>query len=492
MPGKTFCKSRYRRRALWILFLLLTGFPQAVSAQDLLACPADYTGYLRPLLTIGQRGEIRADGVPLRARAAPALSARLAFQIEPGTSFVVVAGPACADGYLWWRILYEGQTGWAAESSGAARTYYVQPAPALPMPRPAIARDTLNALDILPFAVPAGRFDTPAFAPRLLLRASSAALELRDSSAPGRVMGRLDVPGRIVDAVTDSSGDYIFVGAYDSTRAAYNASLYRYRAGANPAISLTPPRTIDLSEELPLTAVAISAEALLTLHSAVDESRGALVFWSRDAGERLGSVELPMSPAHIRIDATGQAAAVSAVSGLNAQTVLIDLPSQQMVASAPDYGVIEFNPYPGSGREQLLIGKADGRVAVYLALPSETASPPQIIPARLARLGEVEVFVRRPDITISVTSLAIGAGGTFAAVGGESTATNETLPDDFRASVAFLDMTTFIVDATSVSGDDWRSVDDLAFSADASALWVSYRTRQNEAGLSIFGVSAEN
>lgn len=491
--GTPFLASAYRIvLCVVFVFISLGGSAWKVGAQvdsDYLACPADLSGYLRPLLTIGGRGEIRADGVPTRARFAPTLNAQIAFQIEPGTSFAVIGGPACADGYLWWRVAYNGRLGWTAESSAEERIYYFQPAAAVSSaPRPSISRDVLANLSALRFELPSTRFALSAFAPLAFVHPSDMPPTLLASDDPTRVRGTLDAGGRIVDAAVDDGGAHVAVGAFDIESGSYYAALYRYFPGANPSLVSALRSNISLDTELLLVAVALQPPYLLTLHGDSERSSGALLIWAMDTGELVGRVALRMAPAHIVGDSTGLVAAVSAAGGVGAETVLIDLRSQEIVARAPDYGVLAWNPYPGSGREELLIGRADGTVAFYLVLPAEAAQPPQIVPARLERLGEVEVFVRRPDVATSALSLAVDPRGQLVAVGGG--ADDGALPDDFSASVAFIDLTTFIVSADSVRDDDWRRVDQLAFSSDGTALWVGYASREDGSGVRLYGVAA--
>lgn len=491
--GTPFLASAYRIvLCAAFMFISLGAASLRVGAQteaDYLACPADLGGYLRPLLAVGGRGEIRADGVPTRARTAPTIQAQIAFQIEPGTSFTVIGGPACADGYFWWRVAYNGQLGWTAESSAEERIYYFQPAAAVASaPRPAITRESLASLSPLPFDLPPSRFTLSPFTPLAFVRPPDALPALLASDDPTRVRGTLDAGGRIVDTAIDAAGAHVAVGMFDNQGSSYSAALYRYLPGADPALVPALRSQITLADELPLIAVALQPPYLLTLHGNSEQSAGALLTWAMDTGELVGRIDLPMSPASLVGDSTGLVAAVSALGGAGAESLLIDLRTQEIVARAPDYGVLAWNPYPGSGREQLLIGRADGIVAVYLALPAEAAQPPQIVPERLERLGEVEVFVRRPDVATSVMSMALDPGGQLLAVGGGSNDT--TLPDDFIASVAFIDLETFIVSADSLRDDGWRAVEQLGFSSDGTTLWVGYVSREGRAGLRLYGAAA--
>jgi hypothetical protein len=468
-------------------FALLLGTTQ-IRAQDLLACPAALTGYLRPLLSVGGRGEIRADGVPTRARFTPTINAGISFQIEPGTSFTVIGGPACADGYLWWRVAYGEQIGWTAESSVSERIYYFQPAPPLSdSPRAPITRETLGQVRDLGLTLPSARFSVAAFAPWAMVYGTQVPLTVLRASDPTQALAMLTTDARTSAADIDATGSRILVGGYNAATQGYFAQLYRYVPGAvTPLFSILSP--ILLTDAPPLVNVAISPPYLLTLHAEVDAEVGALLIWDAETGALTGRVELAMSPASLVIDGTGLVAAVSALAGANAQTVLVDLRTAEVVASAEDYGVLAWNPYPGSWREQLLIGRNDGVVVVYLALPPEAAQPLQIVPARLQRLGEVEVFVRRPDMNISVLSMAVDPRAALLAVGGGSRF-DGALPEDFRAAVAFVDLETFIVDANSIRSDDWRSVDQLGFSADGTALWVGYSPREGASALGVFGVA---
>ncbi len=473
--------------ALAVAVFVATAAP--TDAQDYLACPADLGGYLRPLLAIGERGEIRADGVPTRGRSAPTLDAEIVFQIEPGTSFTVVGGSACADGYLWWRVAYGAQVGWVAESSVEERIYYVQPVSVEnESPRAAITRESLSRIVALPFEISPARFTLASTAPFALVRTPELVTTLVASSDPRRVLGLLEGERRVVDAAFDATGQFFALGTFDAEQNGYSASLYRYVAGASPSV-FPAAAPIVLGGEPPLIAVALQTPYLLTLHADGENASGALLTWRADSGELVGRVEFDMSPAYLVSDSTGLMVAVSAAGGAGAETLLIDLRRQEITARVPEYGVLAWNPYPGSGREQLIVGNADGTVSVYLALPSEAAQPPDIVPARLERLGAVEVFVRRADASLSVVSLALDPGGQLLAVGGGIGA-NGALPDDLRVAVAFVDLTTYIVSADSVGGEDWASIDQLAFSSDGTALWVGYTSRERRAGLGFYGVAA--
>lgn len=46
-------------------------------------------------------------------------------RLDPGENLFVLEGPACADGYTWYKVIHRGTEGWVAE--GDTRRYYVEP-----------------------------------------------------------------------------------------------------------------------------------------------------------------------------------------------------------------------------------------------------------------------------------------------------------------------------------------------------------------------------
>lgn len=55
----------------------------------------------------------------------PTILADVVDQIPEGETFDLVAGPVCAEGYVWWPVDYNGVTGWTAEGEGD--TYWLEP-----------------------------------------------------------------------------------------------------------------------------------------------------------------------------------------------------------------------------------------------------------------------------------------------------------------------------------------------------------------------------
>jgi len=80
-----------------------------------------------PRLAIGDTGRVTA-GPPNALRSLPGKSASgsvVTGQIPAGGQFTVLAGPQCADTYLWWEVNYSGKIGWTPE--GENTTYWLEP-----------------------------------------------------------------------------------------------------------------------------------------------------------------------------------------------------------------------------------------------------------------------------------------------------------------------------------------------------------------------------
>ncbi len=94
----------------------------AVNAQTPIpACP----GAPAPRLVVGSDAQI-APGSPSNLRNQPGKSGTILNQLFAGDFVLVVGGPVCADGYLWWNIDRFGQLkGWVAEGGGS--DYYLLP-----------------------------------------------------------------------------------------------------------------------------------------------------------------------------------------------------------------------------------------------------------------------------------------------------------------------------------------------------------------------------
>lgn len=100
------------------------GSGKTVEQATLSAC----TGILPSHLWVGQQARVAfTDGAPLRIHIAPSESAEVGDRIPEGTFVDIVAGPVCADGWVWWKIrTNDGFVGWAAEGDSQAG-YWLEP-----------------------------------------------------------------------------------------------------------------------------------------------------------------------------------------------------------------------------------------------------------------------------------------------------------------------------------------------------------------------------
>src|SRR5689334_21508350 len=100
--------------ALLILVLLSLNFLPFTQAQSCLSSR----------LTLGGQ-TIVTPGSSNRFRSAASTSAEQVGQIPAGGVFTLLEGPNCVDGFLWWRVDYNGVTGWTVEAN--ASDYFVDP-----------------------------------------------------------------------------------------------------------------------------------------------------------------------------------------------------------------------------------------------------------------------------------------------------------------------------------------------------------------------------
>ncbi len=97
-----------------------TGF--APSSAAYMQCPGAPISRLQP----DQRGRITyTDGTMTNVRQAPGLNTAKIGSVPEGSTFTVLAGPICADGYAWWNVQFDmGLIGFVAE--GDASAYYLE------------------------------------------------------------------------------------------------------------------------------------------------------------------------------------------------------------------------------------------------------------------------------------------------------------------------------------------------------------------------------
>jgi len=83
-------------------------------------------------LVAGARAQV-TPGESNNVRSAPSLSGRKIGNGIPGRGiFMVIEGPACADGLAWWKVNYQGLIGWTAE--GVPGDYWLEPLTDSPPP----------------------------------------------------------------------------------------------------------------------------------------------------------------------------------------------------------------------------------------------------------------------------------------------------------------------------------------------------------------------
>jgi hypothetical protein len=86
--------------------------------------PQTCTGPQPPRLSVG--GSAYVITGPLAIRKSPSQGAPLVRSVQSQSRMVVVDGPVCAEGYLWWRVVTpKGYDGWIIE--GDASGYFVNP-----------------------------------------------------------------------------------------------------------------------------------------------------------------------------------------------------------------------------------------------------------------------------------------------------------------------------------------------------------------------------
>ncbi|MBC8170577.1 MAG: SH3 domain-containing protein [Anaerolineae bacterium] len=116
-------------RWLFSLCILCFGFTSATKGQaEIHSCPTNFDSYLPPRLTVGEIART-TPGTPLNLRPEPTTNlARLAV-IPPGAALEVIAGPECAESFVWWQVEYGENSGWVAEGTVTNNEpdYFIEP-----------------------------------------------------------------------------------------------------------------------------------------------------------------------------------------------------------------------------------------------------------------------------------------------------------------------------------------------------------------------------
>jgi len=78
-------------------------------------------------MVVGKRGKVTfGDPRRVRLRLEPSTSAGVLRLLNLGTEFLVIGGPVCADGFVWWEIEFGSYSGyWVAE--GENENYHIEP-----------------------------------------------------------------------------------------------------------------------------------------------------------------------------------------------------------------------------------------------------------------------------------------------------------------------------------------------------------------------------
>jgi uncharacterized protein YraI len=80
--------------------------------------PADFTcpGTLSSNIRVGMIGVVNTEtSASLQVRHNASSSSPVKFEIPAGQTFSVISGPQCVDGYVWWEVGSDGNSGWAIE-----------------------------------------------------------------------------------------------------------------------------------------------------------------------------------------------------------------------------------------------------------------------------------------------------------------------------------------------------------------------------------------
>lgn len=109
------------------LYFRESRFPESFPAQSVISPPTECDGLPAPRMSIANIG-IVIDTLPNNVRSQPASGSPLLGTIPPQGQFMVLEGPVCSNGYVWWRVDYDGLIGWTAE--GDASEYWLEMLPA--------------------------------------------------------------------------------------------------------------------------------------------------------------------------------------------------------------------------------------------------------------------------------------------------------------------------------------------------------------------------
>jgi len=195
-------------------------------------CP----GAMETRLAVGAQAQVNPGGLPNNVRANASLSAERIGQLSPGASFVIVGGPGCGDGLVWWQIETGDVTGWTAE--GQNGVYWLDPI-ATPVPTP--APQVIAATATSPAAAPG----TPAPAQVFALPSGEQAITPGNTGTLARLV-ELPIGDAITGLAWSPEGDVLAASAtlgtwlFDAVGFALTPRLLAVPNGPTHAAAFSP------------------------------------------------------------------------------------------------------------------------------------------------------------------------------------------------------------------------------------------------------------
>jgi WD40 repeat protein len=142
---------------LLLLFTVLIP-TSTMFAQETVTCP----GFLPSRLMVGEQGRV-TPGDANNVRSEPSTQSEHIGQIRGGEMFTVLEGPTCDGNYAWWKIEYNGLTGWTVEGSGDV--YWLEPVAAEAESTPASTAPAFNLENLTKREVDFTRVEAAAWSP---------------------------------------------------------------------------------------------------------------------------------------------------------------------------------------------------------------------------------------------------------------------------------------------------------------------------------------